>query len=99
MIAQFHPNARIEFANAVNYYESRTQGLGVGFFEEVIACVGTIETHSDIGRDLGDGVRQLFLRRYPYSVIYCASPDRIILILAIARSRRSPDYWLQRLDA
>jgi hypothetical protein len=39
--------------------------------------------------------RRILLDRFPYSVIYRASADEI-LIIAVAHLRRRPGYWRHR---
>ena len=39
---QFHPAARIEFREAVAFYESRSEGLGGEFAAEVLDRIETI---------------------------------------------------------
>jgi hypothetical protein len=42
-----------------------------------------------------DDHRFAVLRRYPYSLVYQVQPTRI-LVVAVAHSSRSADYWAGR---
>jgi hypothetical protein len=41
-------------------------------------------------------VRRVFVRRFPYHVVYIELADRL-QILAVAHDRRRPRYWVGRL--
>jgi len=41
-------------------------------------------------------VRRIFLKRFPFNVIF-RDVEGVVQILAIAHKRRRPDYWLSRL--
>ena len=42
MTYTFHPQARLEYLEAAQYYEQRRAGLGAGFSIEVEAAIGRI---------------------------------------------------------
>ena len=98
MRAGFHPHAKEELSKAVAYYEKKKSDLGNGLLEAVMAAVGLIEEHLGVGRELDSGVRQVMIRRYPYSLLYSHS-GASLMILAVAHNKRRPDYWLSRLHS
>jgi hypothetical protein len=40
-------------------------------------------------------IRSRILRGYPYSIVYLAEPDEIVIV-GVAHHRRRPGYWLDR---
>ena len=38
----FHPNAKAEFDNSIDYYENRKSGLGREFADEIYEAIGRI---------------------------------------------------------
>jgi len=92
---QFHDEAEEEFAETAVFYESRVLGLGASFTSEVQRTVTLIREHPDSGSPLGQKVRKVLVRRFPYSVIYRHHAGQIF-ILAVAHQRRRPGYWRHR---
>lgn len=95
MRVEFHPEARWEVEETGNYYESRMTGLGERFVEELERASDLLAEFPEIGRRLEGVFRQLFLHRYPYSLIYSVEAQRI-WIVAVAHHRRRPGYWRRR---
>jgi plasmid stabilization system protein ParE len=42
------------------------------------------------------GTRRFVLHRFPFSIIYLDDPD-VLVIIAVAHSKRKPGYWKRRL--
>jgi hypothetical protein len=95
---QFHSEAQAELGEAVEFYESRVAGLGMALAAEVQRTLGFIESSPAGGAPLGEKLRKLVVRRFPYSVIY-RREGRFIYVLAIAHDRRRPGYWKVRQSA
>jgi len=89
-------------ADATRWYEQQRIGLGLEFLAAVDAAIVRIEENPRIGsRALGvedDDIRRIFVRRFPYHVVYIELPDRV-QILAVAHDRRRPAYWVGRLPS
>ena len=92
---EFHPAAEEEFLAAARYYEEQAQGLGFDFISAVEATSNHVCEFPDSGRAFGHRLRRFLVRRFPYTLIYRAEPDRM-LIVAVAHVRRSPGYWRNR---
>jgi plasmid stabilization system protein ParE len=94
--------ARAELDEAGRWYEAQRVGLGRDFLLAVDAAVARIEQNPGVGAPLprvrDDAVRRMFVRRFPYHVVYIQLPDRI-QILAFAHDRRRPRYWVGRLPS
>ena len=96
MTFTFHPAARTELNEAVDYYEDCQAGLGCEFLEEVYATIARILQYPNGWSPLSRRVRRCLTRRFPYGVIYHAKEEHV-LILAVAHSHRRPEYWTGRL--
>ena len=91
----FHELAERELNDAARYYEGEKPGLGAQFIDEVERCTASIARHPAMGATVREGVRQRFLRRFPYALLYRAASDTI-RILAVMNLRRRPTYWVGR---
>jgi len=92
---QFHFEAEEELAETAVFYESRVIGLGASFTSEVQRTVNLIREYPHSGLLLGQKVRRVLVRRFPYEVIYRHDASRIF-ILAVAHQHRRPGYWRHR---
>ena len=94
--------ADAEMAEAARWYERQRLGLGAEFLAAVDAAVARIEENPGIGsptpRVPDEAIRRVFVRRFPYHVVYIELPDRL-QILAVAHDRRRPAYWVGRLSS
>lgn len=86
-----------EIANALEFYESREQGLHLRMIEELDRVIKHICAFPKIGRRIGKRFRAFPLNRFPFNVIYEIGGDEIIIV-AVAHHSRRPGYWKSRLD-
>lgn len=93
---RFLSAARRELSKAVARYDEQLPGLGDEFADAVEHTALLIATHPDAGTLHLLGTRRVQVRRFPYSLIYTARSEQII-ILAVAHHRRRPEYWLRRV--
>lgn len=89
-----------EVAEAVNWYESESPGLGLEFFEAVEAAIDLIEADiiplQQLPREAHTKeARRLILKRFPYDVVVLKRSDEI-LVIAVAHHSRKPGYWRKR---
>lgn len=92
----FRPAAEIDLHEAYHWYETRAPGLGTEFMRCVDACVQTICRQPEIYPVTHRQVRQGLLRRFPYSVLYLVSNERIVVI-SFFHTSRDPKIWKRRL--
>ncbi|MBI5769770.1 MAG: type II toxin-antitoxin system RelE/ParE family toxin [Verrucomicrobia bacterium] len=90
-----HREASAEAIAAALYYDSQVPGLGADFLRRYDALVATIRRRPGLFRTIRHGVRKARLTRFPYSIYFEASSDRIH-IFAVAHHNRLPYYWLER---
>ena len=90
-----HEIADIELKEAAKYDESKVNGLGFAFLEEVERVVDLIRNNPESAPRIFTSFRRKLLRGFPYSVMYSIIDDSI-QILAIANQKRRPFYWRDR---
>lgn len=85
-----------EFSAAVVWYEKQRSGLGAEFFDAVGHIVSLIQAQPEMGTLSKDRrTRRVLVPRFPYEVVYQVFEDEIVIV-AIAHSKRRPDYWKKR---
>ena len=94
---EFHPEAALEFEEAVGFYKERRRNLGKRLAREIRTTIRKIVATPDRWRVLEEDVRRCLVRVFPYSVLY-AIEDDYVLIIAGAHAKRQPGYWQHRLS-
>lgn len=90
------PAALAELHDAAAFYTaSANLDLGLAFLAEFEHGVDTILAHPGVGAMFRGTSRRYLLRRFPYSIIYQATPEAV-RIIAVAHQRRRPSYWAGR---
>ncbi|MBL1262403.1 type II toxin-antitoxin system RelE/ParE family toxin [Methylomicrobium sp. RS1] len=92
----FHPDAELEFNEAIDYYENAETGLGLDFSIEIANAIERIAAFPKAWPLLEDGIRRSLVRRFPYGVLYHES-QRTIYVVAVMHLHRNPDYWQHRI--
>ncbi len=93
----FHPNAKAEFDNSIDYYENRKSGLGREFADEIYEAIGRILQFPKAHSPLSSNSRRCLVSRFPYGLIYQIR-DSDILIVAVMHLNREPKYWQGRIS-
>ncbi|WP_089722001.1 type II toxin-antitoxin system RelE/ParE family toxin [Candidatus Entotheonella palauensis] len=68
--AIFHPAARRELEEAIDYYNAERQGLGKEFREEVQRVLALLTRFPRLGQVVRGSVRRMQLSRFPYHIYY-----------------------------
>ena len=89
------PLAEIDVAEAFDWYEQRSPGLGMEFLRAVDDTFAIIARTPQLFPQLQKNVRRARLRRFPYGVFFVARPD-LISVLAVMHAHRDPRRWLSR---
>jgi hypothetical protein len=85
----FHPEARIEFAEAALYYASIQSELGQRFHNEMDRLITEAQQMPGTFRLIRKPARRHFSREFPYGIIYVERPDDI-WIVAVMPLKRKP---------
>ena len=87
--------ARDELRSARNWYAALGPELAARFIAEVREARRLIGENPAAWKPLGEGVRQIRLKRFPYLLIY-VEEEKEIVVYAVAHERREPNYWKPR---
>jgi hypothetical protein len=98
---RIHPDADVEFLDAVSYYETQQAGLGNEFDIEVARAVADALWNPDAWPKFPDWDRSPVVRSrkvdvFPYRIIYFVQDDELVIV-AIAHQSRYPGYWKSRV--
>ena len=89
------PLAEADVAEAFDWYEERSPGLGMEFLRAVDVTFAIIARTPQLFPQLQKNVRRARLRRFPYGVFFIARADAIS-VLAVMHAHRDPRRWLSR---
>jgi len=92
----FHPEAQNEFVAAAQFYEDRSQGLGLDFSLTVHRTYERLLAHPGSSAPFGRLLRRVLVPKFPYGLLYRVEPDRIYVV-AVMHLHRRPGYWRSRL--
>ncbi|HHD77374.1 MAG TPA: type II toxin-antitoxin system RelE/ParE family toxin [Campylobacteraceae bacterium] len=95
MTFRFHPEAEIEFNNAIDYYEESRQNLGLEFAQEVFAAIHRIIDFPEAWQSMTSETRRCLTNRFPFGIIYMIIENEIVII-AVMHLNKTPDYWKKR---
>lgn len=85
----FHPIAKKELDESINWYENALIGLGKEFIEEIEAVVKLLEVQPGSFEIKKYRLREAVVRRFPYLVIYRINGSKVI-ITSVFHSSRNP---------
>ena len=91
----FHPEARYELEQAVEFYESRQTNIGLEFLEEIYSTIYRIIDFPEAFPLISKNARRCLTNRFPFAVIYQIRENEIF-ILAITHLARKPGFWRER---
>lgn len=95
MSVVIRPEAEAEIAEAYDYYEAVSDGLGAAFLLAVEACLDSIQRSPEMYAAIYKDIRRWLLRRFPSSICYLVEQEAII-VLACFHVRRDPKQWQRR---
>ena len=95
---EFHVAAREEFLAAIDRYEQIRPGLGAAFLAAVQSATHHALAWPESGAPVGRELRRVFVRRFPYYLLYALDSGRLYIV-AVGHFRRHPRYWADRQDA
>lgn len=92
-----HPAAERELAEAVDWYEARSTGLGTRLYTAVDTTMSRIGRTPDLYAPWQENprYRKAVLREFPYAIFYRVYETRTV-VLAVAHTSRRPGYWVSR---
>jgi plasmid stabilization system protein ParE len=92
----FHPEAKFELEQSVEYYENQQANLGVEFLGEVYSTIQRINKYPYAYSFQSNNTRRSLTNRFPFAVIYQIRQDEIFIV-AVTHLSRKPGYWKERI--
>jgi toxin ParE1/3/4 len=92
----FRHEARVEAREAKEWYEASVPGLGFEFVRALDVAVESAIRMPETYPFIEGECRRVLMRRFPYSIIYRARRDTL-LIVAVFHHSREPGSWLGRV--
>jgi plasmid stabilization system protein ParE len=92
----FHPLARQEFIDAIDYYNESQEALGLTFAEEVYKAIQLILQFPQAWSQFSKNTRRCIINRFPYGIIYKEIKNEI-LIISVMHLNREPVYGHKRM--
>ena len=89
------PEAAREIQEAFDWYEGRSEGLGLEFLRAADACLAGVRRNPSAFQPVHEQVRRALLRKFPYALFHLLSEDTIVVV-ACFHVRRSPADWQRR---
>lgn len=86
-----------ELDEALSYYGNISPFFSQALMDEVRAAKRLITEYPLAWKPLPGNMRGFPLHRYPYTIVYRADSDEI-LIVAYAHFKRRPGYWRDRIQ-
>jgi plasmid stabilization system protein ParE len=93
---EFHPQARLEFLAATDWYALRSVALGDGFVTEIKAAIDRVSVMPAAWPIVDGAIRRVLVSRFPYGVLY-EQRDDCVYVVAVMHTRQRPDYWRKRI--
>ena len=90
------PEARSEFDDAYDFYESRKAGLGELFADAVQVVFERIGKMPRMHRAVVGDVRRAVVTGFPYCLYYREEPGRV-RVLSVFHTSRDPAVWRKRI--
>ena len=91
----FHPEARRDFVEAIDWYAERSPNAARAFQEAVKSAGLAISKAPELWPTYLLGTRRYLLKRFPFALVYRLT-DEQIQIIAVAHGSRRPGYWADR---
>ena len=96
MNVRFLTLAQQEIDEAVVWFNEQVDGKGMDFLDELDRVVRLVKSYPFAATEIELDIRRCLFARFPYSLIYGVE-EQTIVVIAVAHSRRTPRYWMDRL--
>ena len=96
MRISFNPEALAEAEDATRWYrENGGAAPSRSFAQELRRVVGLAAAQPGIGSPGSHGTARLYLKRFPYTLVFRIQGESV-RVIAIAHQSRRPGYWAER---
>ena len=97
MLVSYAPEVADDLADAREWYEDRSPGLGEDFLRMAYTAFSELSEFPEKHEAVYNLFRRTLLRRFPYSVYYCVMRDAII-VYGVFHSSRNPQAIKKLLE-
>ena len=88
---ELHPEAIMEIEESYQWYEDRSEGLGVRFLDAVNKRLTEIARQPELYPKKKRNYREVAIENFPFTIIFEAlTNEKIILVSYIFHSKRNP---------
>jgi toxin ParE1/3/4 len=91
------PEAAREVQEAFDWYEQRSEGLGLEFLRTADACMAGVQRNPLAFPKVHKEVRRVLMRKFPYALFYLIEGESIVVV-ACFHAKRDPVDWLRRSE-
>ena len=91
----FAPAVAVEITEAAAWYESQREGLGRELLDAIEQALERIRRQPGAGAPWHE-YRKGLVRRFPYLIVYRATSEDEVEVVAVAHMSRRPGYWIDR---
>lgn len=95
--SKFEPEAIEDLGQSYEYYESRKEGLGEEFLNEVKAKIAKIVNKPESYSLFYKQTRKASLKKFPFNLLYIIR-EKYISVIAIWHKSRDPKKMQERSD-
>ncbi len=98
---EFAPEVEQDLAEAAHWYESRQNGLGTRFIEEILSVFDSLADNPLLNsrRHPLKNIRWRYPEHFPWRVIYEVNePERIVRVAAVLHAARHAQHWQRRTE-
>ncbi len=92
----FHPDVEKDIESAFEWYEGKSEGLGIRFVSELEKAFDAIRYAPSSWTLFRYGFRRYTVSHFPFSVIYKETNEKVYVI-AVMHHRQSPNHWGKRV--
>jgi len=96
MKLKIHELARMEFEDAIEWYDLQSTGLGERFKRTVLEQLRTVRQHPGWYVREDASVFVAYIPKFPYKIYYTFDEEQLV-VWAIAHMHRKPFYWQERV--
>ena len=89
--------AKLEFDDAIKYYEEQSEGLGERFKNEIRSSMDMIILYPNLYPFYLDDIRKCVAHPFPYTIFYTYD-EATIYVYAVASHYRDPSVYIERFD-
>ena len=88
--------AEEELLNAAQWYEARSEGLGLAFLDQVETVMDNVGRNTLQYPVVYRDVRRALTRRFPFGVFFRVHENGRVKVIAVMHLARKPERWQRR---